>query len=341
MFIQGKRISRDQWLERNQKIVPNESTNNVPNFEDKIDFLKNEYEQKVIERAKRQAKIEEDKKAFEYNLENLESKLAVPLYSFDNIIDAMDRNDSKNDIKFAPVEDSLGLSLEIKEKNESSRANYHLNYDYILPDKHLLELLPASDNFSQSSIDESINRLQEVLYSFNFDGEVIDAVVGPRVTLYKIKVSTGIKVSELTRLTNDIMMGMEAVSIRILAPVPGRNYAGIEIPNTTTSIIGAREILECATWAQSRLTIPIILGKSISGENIIFDLAKAPHLLIAGATGSGKSVCLNTIILSLLYKFSPENLRMILVDPKVVEFAMYSKLPHLLTPIINDANLVG
>ncbi len=135
-------------------------------------------------------------------------------------------------------------------------------------------------------------------------------------------------------------MELAAESIRILAPIPGKSAVGVEVPNTKSSIVGFRNLLESSQWRNSRMELPIILGKDVSGKAIILDLVKAPHLLIAGATGSGKSVCMNALIMSLLFKHSPEDLRLIMVDPKVVEMEMYSSLPHLITPVVNESNKV-
>jgi len=168
------------------------------------------------------------------------------------------------------------------------------------------------------------------------DGQVSRIVVGPRVTRFEISLARGVKVEKITGLASNISMDMEAKSIRILAPITGMNTVGIEIPNKISSIVYIRSLLESAAWKENRKSIPIMLGRDIAGQVMITDLAKAPHLLIAGTTGSGKSVCMNTLIMSLLFRFSPEDLRLILVDPKVVELEMYRSIPHLITPVVND-----
>jgi S-DNA-T family DNA segregation ATPase FtsK/SpoIIIE len=135
-------------------------------------------------------------------------------------------------------------------------------------------------------------------------------------------------------------MDMEATSIRIMAPIPGKNAVGVGVPNPKASVVTLRGMFEDPAWASSNAQIPIILGKNVSGDAMVTDLGKAPHLLIAGATGSGKSVCMNTLLMSLLYRFSPDDLRLIMVDPKVVEFEIYKTIPHLITPIVNDPHKV-
>ena len=185
-------------------------------------------------------------------------------------------------------------------------------------------------------IAEKKELLQTVLESFKVPGDVVGHVSGPRITRYEIKLNDGVKVNKVTEIENNIAMNLQARSLRILAPIPGKNLIGVEVPNSKTESITMRSIMESDAWQNCRMEIPIVLGKDVSGEPIVIDLAQAPHLLIAGATGSGKSVCMNTLIMSLLMKFSPEDLKLILVDPKVVEMADYATLPHLITPVIDD-----
>ncbi|MCJ8332557.1 MAG: DNA translocase FtsK, partial [Lentisphaeria bacterium] len=156
------------------------------------------------------------------------------------------------------------------------------------------------------------------------------------VTMFEVKPAPGVKIEKIANLQNNIKMNLKAESLRILAPIPGKDTVGIEVPNTTSSAVSYKEMLQTPTWRNSDALIPICLGKDIQGKPQILDLAAAPHLLIAGQTGSGKSVCMNTLILSLLYKFRPDQLKMILVDPKKVEFKGYDTLPHLITPVISD-----
>ncbi|NOY74392.1 MAG: DNA translocase FtsK [Kiritimatiellaeota bacterium] len=182
--------------------------------------------------------------------------------------------------------------------------------------------------------------LQSTLDSFGLDATVTGAVVGPRVTRYEITPEPGVRVEKISAITNNIAMDLQAKSIRILAPIPGKNAVGVEAANKTSSSVSIRSMMESDNWTKGRQNIPIILGKDVTGKVEVADLAKSPHLLIAGATGSGKSVCINTLIMSLLYHFSPTDLRLIMVDPKVVEFEVYKTLPHLITPIVNDPHKV-
>lgn len=178
--------------------------------------------------------------------------------------------------------------------------------------------------------------LQDTLESFKVNGQVVGHVSGPRVTRYEIRLAPSVKVSKVTEIENNIAMNLKARSLRILAPIPGRDVVGVEVPNSNAEAIMMRSVLDSDVWVNGSWEIPIVLGKDISGKPVVLDLAKAPHLLIAGATGSGKSVCMNSLIMSLLMKFSPDDLQLILVDPKVVEMADYQTLPHLITPVIHD-----
>jgi S-DNA-T family DNA segregation ATPase FtsK/SpoIIIE len=213
--------------------------------------------------------------------------------------------------------------------------------DYRLPPMNLLEPVKSGEvGETAEAIKRNQETLQSTLDSFGLDATVTGAVSGPRVTRYEIAPEPGVKVEKISGISNNIAMDLQAKSIRVLAPIPGKNAVGVEVPNRTMFAVLLREIMESEAWKGSKAEIPVILGKEVSGNVAITDLAKAPHLLIAGATGSGKSVCINTLIMSLLYRFTPDELGLILVDPKVVEFEIYKTLPHLLTEVVNDPKKV-
>ncbi len=241
--------------------------------------------------------------------------------------------------KPAPEKQKEKESIVINKPPQKRRIEYE-GMKYVLPQLSLLEKGKEIEQEGADIIAASKMAIQKVLDSFAVAGKVGDAISGPRVTRYEITLEPGVKVEKVTGIERNLTMSLQAESIRILAPIPGKNAVGIEVPNTTTSFIAMRSIMESSAWTNSHAEIPIVLGKDISGKSIVTDLAKAPHLLIAGATGSGKSVCLNVLIMSLLYKFSPTQLRMILVDPKQVEFKLYTSLPHLITPVVTSAKTV-
>ena len=211
---------------------------------------------------------------------------------------------------------------------------------YVCPNINMLSKGNDDGGEDINDINTKKTILQSTLDSFKVDGRVTDHITGPRVTRYEISLAPGVKVDKITSLSDNIKMNLAATSIRVLAPIPGKNAVGVEAPNAKSSAVHARSIMESAAWLNSDAEMPVILGKDVAGKPIILDLAKAPHLLIAGQTGSGKSVCMNTLIMSLLFKFSPDDLRLIMVDPKVVELKDYENIPHLITPVLNDSQKV-
>ncbi|HEY7296436.1 MAG TPA: DNA translocase FtsK 4TM domain-containing protein [Xanthobacteraceae bacterium] len=188
---------------------------------------------------------------------------------------------------------------------------------------------------SEETLQETATALEGVLADFGVRGEIINARPGPVVTLYELEPAPGIKSSRVIGLADDIARSMSALSARV-AVVSGRNAIGIELPNPTREKVYLRELLACGDYNESTAKLPLCLGKTIGGEAVIVDLARMPHLLIAGTTGSGKSVAINTMILSLLYRFKPDQCRLIMVDPKMLELSVYDAIPHLLTPVVTD-----
>lgn len=191
---------------------------------------------------------------------------------------------------------------------------------------------------------EEVHRKKEILQatldSFSIDAKVGQATSGPRVTLFEVVPAPGVQVERISRISKNIAMELQATSLRMLTPIPGRKSVGIEVPNVDAQTVTLYNLLSSDEWRKTKVHLPVVLGRNIKGEVSLLDLAKAPHLLIAGATGSGKSVCINVLITSLLMRFTPEELRLILVDPKVVEFSGYNSLPHLVTPVVTDVKKV-
>ncbi len=177
--------------------------------------------------------------------------------------------------------------------------------------------------------------LQETLKEFNINAKLIDIIKGPVVTMYAIRPDKGIKLSKITSISDNIALRLAAIRVRIIAPIPGREAVGIEIPNKRREFIVISEIIDSKEF-RGDFRIPFALGKEISGENIVFDLVNSPHLLIAGATGAGKSVCVNSLIASIIFSKSPDEVKLIMIDPKIVELKLFNDIPHLLTPVITD-----
>jgi len=195
----------------------------------------------------------------------------------------------------------------------------------------------TSHSVDESEVDDKIRYLIEKLAHFKIDGDVVRTYAGPVVSTFEFKPAANVKVSKILNLQDDLAMALSAETIRIQAPIPGKDVVGIEIPNDTVDTIFLRELIESKLFQESKSPLTIVLGKDIVGKPFITDLKKLPHLLIAGTTGSGKSVGINAMILSLLYKNSPDQLRLLMIDPKMLEFSIYNDIPHLLTPVITKA----
>lgn len=213
---------------------------------------------------------------------------------------------------------------------------------YTLPSTEILHLPDSThlEFLNPAELQQQKDKLQDTLDSFAVDALVYDAVVGPRVTQFRIRPGVAVRVESIASLDKNIALALSANSIRVQAPIPGEPYVGIEIPNKTALPLTLRTMLESRAWRETEADIPLILGMDITGQIIVTDLAKAPHMLIAGATGSGKSVCMSNLILSMLYQFSPDELELVLVDPKHVEFSLYKKVPHLIHPVVTDSKQV-
>jgi S-DNA-T family DNA segregation ATPase FtsK/SpoIIIE len=182
--------------------------------------------------------------------------------------------------------------------------------------------------------------MQQTLAQFDIDVSLGDITKGPTITRYELHPAPGVKLEKISALSNNIAAALKAERINILAPVPGKSSVGVEVPNAVKTKVIMRDLLESEEWVSNKARIPLALGKDVYGHPIIADLAEMPHLLIAGSTGSGKSVCINAIIASLLYKFSPDQLRFVMIDPKVVELQQYNALPHLVVPVVTDPKKV-
>jgi S-DNA-T family DNA segregation ATPase FtsK/SpoIIIE len=206
-----------------------------------------------------------------------------------------------------------------------------------LPPADLLNLPPVRNaELGKRELDAMGAKLMDALRTFKVEGELVGRTTGPVVTQFEVEPAPGVKVRQIANLSNDLALAMRAASIRIVAPIPGRGAVGVEVPNPTPEMVGFRELIDCHEFRSARAALPIALGKDLEGNLVIGDLAKMPHLLIAGATGSGKSVCVNTIITSLVYRHTPRTLRFLMVDPKMVELSVYNTLPHLRHKVITD-----
>ncbi|MBE7035250.1 MAG: DNA translocase FtsK [Ruminococcaceae bacterium] len=209
---------------------------------------------------------------------------------------------------------------------------------YTFPDVSLLNYASAAQDSadSRTELKETATKLIATLKSFNVDAKLLNVSKGPTVTRYELKPGDGVKVSKIVGLADDIALRLAATGVRIEAPIPGREAIGIEIPNKAIATVSIREVLDSEEFTQFPSKLSFALGKDIAGKNVVVDLGKMPHLLIAGATGSGKSVCINTLITSIIYKADPNEVKLLMIDPKVVELNVYNGIPHLMIPVVTD-----
>ena len=299
-------------------------------------------EQKTYqEKPKSVPKIKEEEKIIFENQEILEKEFYKKEDSFeiskkdeeDIFCEITNNNQSNNNLIVDELEENAKLLSELEfGKTEKPK-------DFMLPPTNFFQEAPKENKtkVNEAFIDKKIADLLDKLAMFKIDGDVVRTYTGPVVTTFEFKPAPNVKVSKILGLQDDLAMALKAQTIRIQAPIPGKDVVGIEVPNEDTQTIYLKEMLDSEIFQNSKSPLTMLLGKDIVGKPFVTDLKKLPHLLIAGTTGSGKSVGINSMILSLLYKNSPDNLRLVMIDPKMLEFSMYNDIPHLLTPVITKA----
>ena len=225
---------------------------------------------------------------------------------------------------------------EAGEEEESEEAE-EAEYEYELPD---VELLTPTEPFNYEVFENTLKKqaalLEKSFHDFGFNIRVVEIQTGPVISQFELQLERGLRLNKIQTLTNDLAIALKVPTVRIVAPIPGKNTVGVEIPNENRQIVRLREVLEETIETAKTMQIPIFLGKDVSGKSMVVDLPKTPHLLIAGRTGTGKSVCLNSIIISMLMTRTPEQVRLILIDPKMVELSAYKSIPHLMHPVVTD-----
>ncbi len=252
-------------------------------------------------------------------------------YEADDDADIYDEYDDEDEIASQPV----AYQREVRNLTPEQLAD-KARHNFALPSINLLEPLDSeATSISDADIEKTAEKLEQLLHSFKIKGAINGAQSGPIITMYEFEPAPGVKTSQVVALTDDVARAMSVDSVRI-APVSGKSVIGIELPNPKASIVSLRDILSARAFGQHNGKLPIILGKNIGGKDMVVDLAKMPHLLIAGTTGSGKSVGVNAMILSLLYRYRPDQCRLIMIDPKMLELSVYNDIPHLLTPVVTD-----
>nr|WP_083568514.1 DNA translocase FtsK [Arcobacter sp. LA11] len=322
---------------------------------------------KRIENKKRQKRKEEKVTVKEVGdiaeivIEDAEDNIAEIQVDDLNIIDLNQVEEStveQSEIAEVIEEQVTGHGIIVEELEENKKLLDEIELgktekpkDFELPPTKFFQSAPKEkkSKISEAQIDKKIEDLLEKLLMFKIEGDVVRTYTGPVVTTFEFKPAPNVKVSKILNLQDDLAMALKAQTIRIQAPIPGKDVVGIEVPNEDTQTIYIKELLESEIFQNAKSPLTMVLGKDIVGKPFITDLKKLPHLLIAGTTGSGKSVGINAMILSLLYKNSPDNLRLVMIDPKMLEFSMYNDIPHLLTPVITKptdainalSNMVG
>jgi len=241
------------------------------------------------------------------------------------------------------VIDANLFKTEQETKEEKVKEVLQLEHTITVEDEHYefppVQLLSEGDKKvkgSKKAVTDTATRLQKTLYSFGVSAKVENVSVGPAITRYELKPAEGVRVSKIANLADDIALSLAAETIRIEAPIPGKQAVGIEVPNLENEIVHFRDIIDTETFRQHKSKLAVGLGKDIAGKEVVTDIAKMPHVMIAGSTGSGKSVCINTLIASIIYKAKPSEVKLVMVDPKVVELSVYNGIPHLLIPVVTD-----
>ena len=295
---------------------------------------------KILDFMKNSSLDDNDDYFSECDIEESKPKINEPKFNEDKIDDFLkDSNKVDNTYKKEKldkeVKDVVHNEIENSILEDKSIENKE---DYRYPELSLLKLnngTKLNKNDKQDLI-ESAGKLSDTLASFGVDAKVNQVTKGPSVTRFELQPSPGVKVSKIVNLSDDIALGLAASGVRIEAPIPGKAAVGIEVPNKEQTPVFLREVLESDEFTNTNKKLAFALGKDIGGQCVVGDLSKMPHTLIAGATGSGKSVCINTLIVSLLYKYSPDEVKLLMVDPKVVELSVYNGIPHLLIPVVTD-----
>ena len=322
----------DSYEENNEK--SNEEKFNH-DFEYSVEDIAIDEKEDEIEKKSNQTIEEISPEENENNENYINNKENIEIINDKKEPETLHENEEKEVVKVThatELEDTKKLLSQI----EIGKRNKPKNWEF--PSLKFLKAPPkAKKEVNEAEIDKKIKILIEKLKQFKVEGDVVRYYVGPVVTTFEFKPLPHIKVSKILALQDDLAMALKAQSIRIQAPIPGKDVVGIEIPNDETETIYLREILESKIFQNAKSPLTLALGKDIVGSPFVTDLAKLPHLLIAGTTGSGKSVGINAMILSLLYKNSPDELKLIMIDPKMLEFSIYNDIPHLLTPVITDA----
>ena len=354
-FVEERRLNKeDRRLEREEIRLERRNSRR----EEKIEIP----ERKETKRERRLREKEEQRKEAEALAEQLtinlndddqekDKKLKKYDHKDDNLIPfniggrLKEKTEEKHGEKVNPdVLEANLFKAEQEQKEEKVKQVLQLEHTITVEDEHYefppIQLLAEGEKKGvkggKKAVADTATKLQKTLYSFGVSAKVENVSVGPAITRYELKPAEGVRVSKIANLADDIALNLAAETIRIEAPIPGKQAVGIEVPNKENEIVPLRDIIDCEAFKNHKSKLAFALGKDVAGNEVVTDIAKMPHVLIAGATGSGKSVCINTLISSIIYKAKPSEVKLVMVDPKVVELSVYNGIPHLLIPVVTD-----
>ena len=350
MFVEKIEEKREERLEEK------EDRNKEEVKETAQERRKREREEKMAERARikaeKIAKAEKDKELMDNQikinfggriLEEPENPRGLKKYDHSNDDLEPLTKDTKKEMQPDVIENNL-FKQEEEKKEDKKKEVLQLEHAMVVEDEHYeyppVELLSKGKaktlKGGAKALTDTATKLQKTLYSFGVSAKVENVSVGPAITRYELKPAEGVRVSKIANLADDIALNLAAETIRIEAPIPGKQAVGIEVPNKEKETVHLREVLESKEFQENKSKLTVALGKDVAGNTQLADIAKMPHVLIAGSTGSGKSVCINTIITSIIYNAKPSEVKLVMVDPKVVELSVYNGIPHLLIPVVTD-----
>lgn len=332
------RISRRQEIEEEEISNPKET--------------KRERRLREKEEQRRQAEQLAEQITINLNDDSLDEDTKVKKYNHNkdnlipfNIKKGKNKEQEEKQQETGPdVIDANLFKTEQETKEEKVKEVLQLEHTLTVEDEHYefppIQLLSEGEKKAnkggKKAVTDTATKLQKTLYSFGVSAKVENVSVGPAITRYELKPAEGVRVSKIANLADDIALNLAAETIRIEAPIPGKQAVGIEVPNKENEMVHLREIIDCDEFKNHKSKLAFALGKDVAGQEVVTDIAKMPHVLIAGATGSGKSVCINTLIASIIYKAKPSEVKLLMVDPKVVELSVYNGIPHLLIPVVTD-----
>jgi len=338
-----KRKLREEERKNNKRVAKVERTAVVEEVVPKRETLK-ERRQREKEEARRKA-LEIDESQLSINLNGLEEEVKTgKLKKYNHDKDEL----SSIGMEKTPSPNELGnlFKQEIETKEEKVKEVLNLEHTMTVEEENETYEFPPIEMLSQGSkvglkggkraVADTASKLQKTLYSFGVSAKVENVSVGPAITRYELRPAEGVRVSKIANLADDIALNLAAETIRIEAPIPGKNAVGIEVPNAENEVVHLRDIIDTQDFENHKSKLAFALGKDVAGKEIVADIAKMPHVMIAGATGSGKSVCINTLITSIIYKAKPSEAKLVMIDPKVVELSVYNGIPHLLIPVVTD-----